>query len=313
MNTTGSVQAADAVRTVIVVTGTGGTDEYASNFTTWANKWESSAKQPGTKVVRIGSGEKEKVSDKDTLKKTIEASIKNNDSELWLVLIGHGTYDGRSARFNLRGPDVTAQDLGLWLLESKMPLAIVNCASSSAPYINALSGPNRVVITATKSGVEQNYARFGGYLSELIANPVADLDKDGQTSLLEAWLMASRQTAEWYSSESRLATEHALLDDNSDMKGSREDNFSGVRPIADPKDKSGKKSLDGYRAHQFCLVPSDRERNMPAELRKQRDALELQVIDLRDRRSDFKEDEYYGQLEQLLVKLAKIYETSAAE
>ncbi len=45
---------------------------------------------------------------------------------------------------------------------------------------------------------------------------VADLDKDGQVSLLEAFLIASRRTLEFYKVEGRIATEHALIDDNGD-------------------------------------------------------------------------------------------------
>ena len=59
---------------------------------------------------------------------------------LWLVLIGHGTFDGHTAKFNLRGPDVSATDLAEWLAEMKRPLAVINCASSSSPFINRLAG-----------------------------------------------------------------------------------------------------------------------------------------------------------------------------
>src|SRR5690606_10990909 len=136
--------------------------------------------------------------------------------QLWLVLIGHGTFDGKVAKFNLRGPDIAASELGEWLKQVTLPTAIINTSSSSAPFMHALSGENRLVVTATKSGHESNFARLGGPLSEAIANPAADLDKDGQVSLLEAWLTASREVAEFYESDARLATEHSLLDDNGD-------------------------------------------------------------------------------------------------
>ena len=104
------------------------------------------------------------------------------------MLIGHGTFDGREAKFNLRGPDVTDVELADWLLPFKRPVVVINCASASGPFINRLSGANRVVVTATKSGNEINFARFGQYIAEAIADPRADLDKDGQVSLLEAFL-----------------------------------------------------------------------------------------------------------------------------
>ena len=43
-------------------------------------------------------------------------------------------------------------------------------------------------MTATRSGNEQSFARFGGSLADAIADPASDLDQDGQTSLLEAFL-----------------------------------------------------------------------------------------------------------------------------
>ena len=88
---------------------------------------------------------------------------------------------------------------------------------------------NRVVVTATRSGDEQNFARFGQYLAEAIADPRADLDKDGQVSLLEAFLTASSRVDEYYRTRSQLATEHALLDDNGDRLGTPADWFRGVR------------------------------------------------------------------------------------
>ena len=71
---------------------------------------------------------------------------------VWLVLIGHGTYDGKEAKFNLRGPDVSDAELAEWLKACKRPLAVIDCSSSSAPFLNRLSGRDRVVITATRTG-----------------------------------------------------------------------------------------------------------------------------------------------------------------
>ena len=76
-----------------------------------------------------------------------------------------------------------------------------------------------MVVTATRSGSELNFARFGQYLADAIGDPQADLDKDGQVSLLEAFLMASGRVAEFYRTRIELATEHALIDDNGDRLG----------------------------------------------------------------------------------------------
>src|SRR5258708_34249236 len=101
----------------------------------------------------------------------------------------------------------------------RRPLAVLQCASASGPFLNALSAPGRVIITATRSGYEVNATRFGGYLARAIADPAADLDKDGQTSLLEAYLAASRQAEQFYKEQGRLMTEHALLDDTGEGLG----------------------------------------------------------------------------------------------
>ncbi len=252
-----------------------------------------------------GTAGGEETNDHDRLRTALEAERSNETAPLWLVLIGHGTFDGRQAKFNLRGPDVSADELAPWLEKINRPLAIINCSSSSAPFINALSAPSRVIVTATKSGFELNFSRFGKFISQAIADPAADLDKDSQTSLLEAYLAASRQVGDFYKSEGRLATEHALLDDNGDGLGTPGEWFRGVRAIQKPRSDA---APDGVRAHQFHLAPSRRERNMPAEAIARRDLLEQAVALLRDRKAQLPEAEYYHRLEPLLVELAELYE-----
>ncbi len=146
-------------------------------------------------------------------------------------------------------------------------------------------------------------------MSLAIGDVKFDLDKDGQTSLFEAFLAASRRTEEFYETEGRLATEHALLDDNGDGNGVRANWFRGVRVVKKAASGAG---VDWQKAHQMHLVRSDAEKNLPVEVRRERDRIELQVISLRDRKSEFEnEDEYYAQLESLLVALAKIYEPAS--
>src|SRR5206468_3358863 len=126
--------------------------------------------------------------------------------------------------------DLSAKQMAELLAPLPRPIILIDNSSSSAPFINELSRPNRIIITATKSGWEQNYTRFGKYFAKSVADPSADLDKDGQVSVLEAFLSASRQVEDFYKSERRLATEHALLDDNGDGKGTPASFFHGVRP-----------------------------------------------------------------------------------
>jgi len=291
---------------VIVVVGAPGEEEYGKSFEKCAGLWEKASREGGAKYQSVGTtNTNATANDFDQLKQILVAEPKEGSGELWLVLIGHGTFDGKEAKFNLRGPDLPVEALADWLKPFRRPLAVIDCSSSSAPFLAKLSATNRVIVTATRSGYEQNYARFGEYLSEAIADPRADLDKDGQTSLLESFLTASRRVVEFYNTEGRLATEHALLDDNGDGLGTPADWFRGIHAVKKAKEGA---AADGFRAHQFHLVRSAQERNMPPEVRARRDELELMIARLRDAKNEMKEADYYQQLEKLFTELATLYE-----
>jgi hypothetical protein len=288
---------------VVVVVGAEGESKFGRMFAEWADRWSAAASRAGAKFLRIGSDASDPV-DRDRLRDVLATERDSTLEPLWLVFIGHGTFDGRAAKFNLRDADVSATDLAEWLRPHTRPLVIVNCASSSGPFINALSAPGRVVITATKSGQEQNFACFGDHFSRAIAAANADLDRDGQTSVLEAFLAAARGVAEFYEQEARLATEHPLLDDTGDALGTPSDWFQGVRATKRPQNA---KEVDGRRARQIALVRSDVEQGLTAETRAQRDRLELDLERLRDRKSELDESDYYQQLERILLQLAELY------
>jgi len=290
---------------VIVVVGAAGSPEYGAQFVKWARLWEQACLKGGAKFAAIGLDEDEQTNDCARLQQTLAVESQQTSAALWLVLLGHGTFDGRTAKFNLRGPDLSADDLAEWLKPVIRPLVVINTASSSAPFLSILSGPQRVIITATKSGYEQNYTRFGEYLAGEIAEPKADLDKDGQTSLLEAFLTASKRVDEFYLAAGLLATERALLDDNGDGLGTRADWFRGVRPVQKAEEGA---ALDGYQAHQIHLVHSEAEKKIPPELRAKRDRLELDVLALRDSKDKLTEEEYFSKLENMLYDIAQIYE-----
>ncbi len=291
---------------VVVAVGAPGVPEYGPAFLESAALWRAAALKGSADFVAVGTDEEwgDGADDRGRLREAIAGRSGPSAEPLWVVLIGHGTFDGREAKFNLRGPDLTDADLAGWLDGVKRPVVVLNCASSSAPFLTRLSGPDRVVVSATRTGDEQNYARFGQYLAGAVADPSADLDKDGQTSLLEAFLTAGSRVAEFYSSRSRLATEHPLLDDNGDKLGTPPDFFQGVRAVKRPREDA---ALDGVRAHQIHLVPSDRERLIPAETRQRRDALEREIAALRDRKESTPEAEYYERLEALMLDLARLY------
>ena len=293
--------------TLIVVMGAPGEEEYTRQFKKWSGQWGEAAQKAKATLHTIGIGDKitSDKPDKEQLRKLIVAQPRDDAEPLWLVLIGHGTYDGKTAKFNLRGPDLSASELARWLKNHECPLAIINCASSSGPFIAPLSGPNRTIATATRSGFEQNFTRLGGHLATALTDPTTDLDKDQQVSLLEAFLTAAHRTAEFYKTEGRLATEHPLIDDNADGRGTTADWFRGIRVTRQPEDNS---LPDGLRAHQLHLVLSESEQKLSPQTRVRRNALELQLAGIRTQKSVLKEDEYYRKLEPLLLKLARLYQ-----
>jgi hypothetical protein len=292
---------------VLLIVGAEGTEEFGKSFRQWSKRWESASKQAQADFTAIGLETPGEKSDRDLLQERLASLTPTSTEPLWLVLIGHGTFDGKTARFNLRGPDFSPAELAAWLKPVERPLVVANCASGSGPFLNELSAPGRIVITATRNGFEYNYARFGDYFSSAISDLQADLDKDEQTSLLEAYLRASAAAEEFYKSEGRLSTEHALLDDNGDKLGTPADWFQGLRAIKSAKDGV---SLDGLRAGQMVLLKSRREEQLPAAVRARRDELERELATARQRKTKLSEDEYLKLIEPLLIELAHLYDTA---
>jgi hypothetical protein len=296
--------------TLIIVTGAAGGTEFGDEFAKQAAAWREAGKKGGAKVIEVGTGpEKAAPSDSEALRTSLAAEPQSGTEPLWLVFNGHGTWDGKTARFNLRGPDISAADLAAWLKPLRRPAVIINTGSSSAPFIASLSAQDRIVITSTRSGSEQNYARFGKYLAASLTDSEADLDTDGTVSVLEAFLAASRRTAEFYKTEGRLATEHALIDDNGDSMGTPADWFKGLRAVK-KSDKNA--AVDGGAARHVSLIPSASEKTWTADLIKQRDNIEARLAALREVKASMKEDDYYAKIEPLLLELARLNEKAAA-
>lgn len=292
--------------TLIVVQGAGGEQKYEEQFKNLTSQMVKLANANLFSVETIQS-KKDQVACRDQLIDLLK-SESTGKTPLWIVLFGHGTFDGNTAKFNLEGPDFSATELKTWLADFKRPIAIVNCASASAPFINALSGDDRVVIAATKSGFEMNATQFARFFVEALVDLSADIDRDEQVSLLEAFLSTSVRVLEFYESDGRLVSEHSLIDDNADSLGTPADWFQGVRVIK--KAKSNAAVADGFRAHQWHMVQSSSEKALSFELRQHRDELELRIEKLRMAKPLLKPDEYYQTLEELMVELGEIYEKS---
>ena len=296
---------AEPAAELVLVVGAPGTPEYGAIFSESSESWQVAARQGGAKITAIGTENgKGGNSDRERLEEAVTAAAKSGLTPLWIVLVGHGTFDGREAKFNLRGEDVTAAMLAGWLDGSERPTAIIDTSASSAPFIKQLSKNGRIVMTATKSGAEDSYARFGQFLAESIHSPGADIDQDGATSLLEAFLAATKLVEEFYDKEGRIATEQALVDDNGDGFGTPASFFRGTRAVKSARDGT---EPDGLRVHQWHLVPSRAEKNLAPELRKRRDGLEAELFALRAKKASMDEGRYFAELERIARALAEIY------
>ncbi|MCA9137496.1 MAG: hypothetical protein KDB00_12075 [Planctomycetales bacterium] len=286
---------------VLVVVGAAGEQEFGTAFSAWADVWQSTCDRANLNLLIIGP-DKQEVAHRDQLHSKIE-SIASVESirPLWLILIGHGTWDGASADFNLVGPDVSAKELGDWIAAIKRPLLIANCTSSSGPFINRLSGPNRVIVTATKSGTEKNYARFGQYFAAAFNSVGADLDHDDEVSMREAFLKACADADLFYKEQGRLATEHALLDDNNDKKGS---SYALVRGRAKSK---GDGKIDGDLASRFSIPVGDNSIQLTDEQLTTRNELESQLRDLQTQHAQDDPAVLREKALPVLIELAKLY------
>ncbi|MBI4887523.1 MAG: hypothetical protein HY824_10545 [Acidobacteria bacterium] len=217
---------------LLIVVGLAGDPEHGELFQKWGNTLaEASAKVgvAGDRRVYLGEakGEGTRVNGRATreeIDKALSAFARAAAPEdvVYVVLFGHGSFDGQTARFNLPGPDVTAAEFGAML--RRLParnLVFVDTSSSSGPFLEALSAPGRTIITATRNGAEQFTTLFGGYFVEALSSDTADADKNGRISVLEAFQHAKAEVARAYEREGLLATEHAMLDDNGDKTGSQ--------------------------------------------------------------------------------------------
>ena len=308
-----ATEATSARRSLIIVEGAAGEAEYARQFAAWASRWEAAGRDAGMVVTRIGpatAGAAAQATGEDDLTRLKDAVARlagRSPAEVWIVLLGHGTFDGRTARFNLAGPDLEAAGLAESLRPLACPVVVINCASASGPFVNAVSGPGRVVITATQSGAEVNATRLGEHLSAVVRDGGVDLDKDGQASLLELVLAASARTQAGYADEGRLASEHALIDDNADGRGTRADAYEGVR-IDASKVTGGRP--DGDLARDIVFRPSPGQPSLTDAQRHERRRLEADLNRLRQQRPDPPTEAYFQQLEAILLPLARIYEAA---
>ncbi len=298
--------------TLVVVVGAAGDAEYADAFGQSAKLWQSVASRQNWRCYTIQEPQS------GTAKSELQATIAEVPTEhrLWIVLLGHGTFARGTAKFNLPGPDVSAKELHAWLRarpDNQLTSAqnvLINCASASAPFLSQSTDPRTLVVSATKSGSEINYSRFGTYLAQSVNDLSVDLDHDHAVSLLEAFLAASSQTARFYEQEARLATEHALLNDNGDQVGTSADFYRGANPVKDGRDNV---PIDGAVAAKLIVMKGPDSVRFTPELDGRRRQIEARIAAWRARKAELDQTAYYDQLEVLLLELAALYDLAEAQ
>ena len=201
---------------ILVVTGVAGDEEHAKKFQKWAASFIDAAKTkdavPEANIALLA----DKRATKDGVEKAIAdiaARAKPNDG-VFILLIGHGSFDGRIATFNLMGPDLSAADYAKLLAKfTTQRVVFVNTASASGAFLPTLAAPGRVVVTATKTGGERNETDFPEYFIAAFGDEAADRDRNGHVSVFEAFEYAKTKVADAFKQKGYLLTEHATLDD----------------------------------------------------------------------------------------------------
>lgn len=294
---------------ILIVSGIGGQPQYSDAFHSWGVSMVDAARdrlklpleninylaeRPDRDPDRIqGRSTKENV---ERVLAELEQRVGPTD-RVFILLIGHGSANGEESRFNLPGPDITAAQFAEHL--DKFPTQMVvlaNTSSASGDFVSVLSGPNRVILTATKTGFERNETIFGRFFVEAFAQDGADVDKDERISVLEAFNYARLQVARTYEADKRLLTEHAVLDDNGDGEGSTE-------PDPDTSDGALARALFLDRLGNVAAGPAGGDSVLVA-LYKEKREIETQIQALRKVKDQIGEEDYEAQLEELLVRLA---------
>jgi hypothetical protein len=283
-------------REMLIVVSEPGDANYGTEFRRQASAWQNLAAKAEMNVRTIGVEKETGDGDRFLLEKTLAALPKTGD-DLWLVWIGHGSFDGRTANFNLRGKDIDPAAVKELLQPFTRRIVILNLFSASSSFLAPLAGENRVIVCAARSPGERNYSRFGAKFADALTDPAADLDLDGSLSLLEATLHASSGTRAFYEDAQRVLQEHAVLDDNGDGQPTSTDAFKGLRAEA---------KSDGALAREIYLLTPTVDPLSP-QAKEVRAKLEASIDALRQRKPQMKEAEYYRLLESLMREMAKLY------
>jgi hypothetical protein len=286
----------------LIVSGASAGAPYAARYEGWRTALAGALRQrfnyPADHVVVLGEKEGEGVgpATREGVRGACADLAKRltADDQLLVVLIGHGTAaDADQAKFNLVGPDLSAEEWAALVAPIKARIVFVDTTAGSAPFLHRLAGRGRVVITADDSAAQRFETVFPEYFVQALQDASADTDKDGRLSIWEAFAFASDGVRMHYEGAAKLPTERAVLDDNGD----------GLGRDAESDGRDGELARAVYLAPQAQPASSDPEL---ASLIAERAARQAELDKLRASKDDLAPDRYDEELEKLLVEIARL-------
>jgi hypothetical protein len=295
------VTALAETRWAVIVSGASGGEKYAEQMKTWRADLQSALldrygfKAENVRMLvdeSVKTGEPANAANVRRVFGEIKAKGAKDDF-LLVVLLGHGTYDGDVAKFNLVGPDLTAKDWTDLLSGVSGRLAVVNTTEASFPFLESLTAKGRIVITATDSAAQKYATVFPEYFVKSMKEASSDLDKNGRTSIFEVFAAASAAVKQHYEQRGQLATERALIDDNGDGKG---------------REASAEGPDGGFARIAYLDAENPAEAANPelAALVRRRRTLEAEAEELKLKKGDMPEAEWNAQFEKLMLDLAMV-------
>ncbi|HXW05702.1 MAG TPA: hypothetical protein VD833_10755 [Vicinamibacterales bacterium] len=288
-------------RFALIISGASGGAEYAAQYAAWTDSLTSVLTEhlkldaDNVRLLREGA-DPGQTATAGNVRRSL-AAIRQRmgaDDLLLLVLIGHGTFDGVDAKFNLVGPDLEATQWAELLDGLPGRVVVVNTSAASFPFLERMKADRRIVITATDSAAQRFDTVFPEYFISAFRDEAADIDKNSRVSIWEAFAFATAGVRRHYQQRGQLATERALLDDNGD----------GVGREASAQGEDGSSASRTYLDRPMPgAAPTD---EVLLGLLQRRAALEAEAEELKIRRSFLPPDEYRREFERIMIELARV-------
>lgn len=159
------------------------------------------------------------VADKTLVIDSIQSS--DESDRAWLFWIGYAS-GTEGYQFHVAGPDLNGNEISSAIKQmsarTKLVWFLTPC---SGVIIEKVSDSNTVIVTATESIDEINGTRMTEELASLLdgTDAIDDVDADGRTTVLDWYASACLRLQRTYAANDLILSEHALLDDDGDGRG----------------------------------------------------------------------------------------------